>query len=71
MKAAIYAGVSLPVGRPRRVFDRARVAELRALGTSYRQIASKLGLGEGTVRRVLRAATGELEARQNPTAGIL
>ena len=65
------SGKNLPVGRPRRVFDRERVAELRAQGLSPRQIASRLGLGEGTVRRVLRVVAGELVARQNPAAGIV
>jgi putative DNA-invertase from lambdoid prophage Rac len=46
------SGKNLPVGRPRRIFDLERVAELRAQGLSYRQIASTLNLGEGTVRRV-------------------
>jgi putative DNA-invertase from lambdoid prophage Rac len=65
------SGKNLPVGRPRRVFDRQGVVELRAQGLSPRQIASKVGLGEGTVRRVLRAFTGSTEPRQNPSAGIL
>src|SRR5215813_15268678 len=42
----------LPVGRPRRIFARERVPELRAQGYSYRHIAKQLGIGEGTVRRV-------------------
>jgi putative DNA-invertase from lambdoid prophage Rac len=47
------SGKDLPVGRPKRVFARQRVFELRAQGVSYRQIARRLGIGEGTVRRVL------------------
>lgn len=43
------SGKNLPVGRPRRVFDRQRVIELRSQGLSPRKIASSLGLGEGTV----------------------
>jgi hypothetical protein len=31
-----------------------RAAELRAQGLSYRLIASRLGVGEGTIRRVLQ-----------------
>jgi DNA invertase Pin-like site-specific DNA recombinase len=65
------SGKNLPVGRPRRVFDRQRVAALRAQGLSYRQIAGKLSLGEGTVRRVLGANSGSAEPRQNPTVEIL
>ena len=49
------SGKDLPVGRPKRIFARQRVFELRAEGHSYRQIASRLGIGEGTVRRVLRS----------------
>jgi DNA invertase Pin-like site-specific DNA recombinase len=48
------SGKNLPVGRPRRTFDRYQVLNLRARGLSYRQIARQLGIGEGTVRRVLQ-----------------
>jgi putative DNA-invertase from lambdoid prophage Rac len=51
------SGKDLPVGRPRRVFARQRVFELRTTGLSYRQVARQLGIGEGTVRRVLAATT--------------
>jgi DNA invertase Pin-like site-specific DNA recombinase len=44
-------GKDLP-GRPKKVFARERVPELRAKGYSYRQIARQLKIGEGTVRRV-------------------
>jgi putative DNA-invertase from lambdoid prophage Rac len=47
------SGKDLPVGRPRRRFDRQQVCHLRARGLSYRRIARQLGIGEGTVRRVL------------------
>jgi DNA invertase Pin-like site-specific DNA recombinase len=40
------------IGRPRLVFDRARVIELRASGQSWRQIAAALSVGVATVRRV-------------------
>jgi hypothetical protein len=33
------------------VFQRSQVLELRAAGQSWRQIASTLGVGVGTVRR--------------------
>ena len=65
------SGKDLPPGRPKRVFDRQRVAELRSQGHSYRQIATALDLGEGTVRRVLRAKPVATAPRQNHTAGIL
>jgi DNA invertase Pin-like site-specific DNA recombinase len=47
------SGKDLPVGRPRRVFARQKVFELRTTGLSYRQIARQLKIGEGTVRRLL------------------
>jgi putative DNA-invertase from lambdoid prophage Rac len=37
------SGKNLPVGRPKRVFDRQKVVELRMQGLNLRQIASKLG----------------------------
>ena len=50
------SGKNLPVGRPKRVFDRQTVIQLRIQGLSPRKIASGLGLGEGTVRRVVKEA---------------
>jgi DNA invertase Pin-like site-specific DNA recombinase len=47
------SGKDLPVGRPKRIFARQEVLELRGRGLSYRQIARQIGIGEGTVRRVL------------------
>jgi DNA invertase Pin-like site-specific DNA recombinase len=40
------------IGRPKAVFDRAKVGELRDAGESWRDIADLLGVGVGTVRRV-------------------
>ena len=40
------------LGRPRVAVDAARIAALRALGQPWTAIAGKLGVGEGTVRRV-------------------
>lgn len=47
------SGKDLPVGRPRRIFARQEVLDLRGRGLSYRQIARQMRIGEGTVRRVL------------------
>jgi DNA invertase Pin-like site-specific DNA recombinase len=47
------SGKDLPVGRPKRIFARQEVLELRGRGLSYRQIARVMRIGEGTVRRVL------------------
>jgi transposase len=38
-------------GRPERNVDAGHVAELRAQGLSWRQIAKRLGVGYGTARR--------------------
>ena len=54
------------VGRPRRVFRRDEVAVLKARGLSIRQIARELGVGIGTVRRVLQTGTGATLVYQNP-----
>ncbi len=40
------------IGRPRAVFDRSRVVELRAAGQSWRQIAAILSVSVASVRRV-------------------
>src|SRR5262249_36355978 len=43
------------IGRPRAVFRRDQVADLRAQGLSWRQVADQLGVGVGTVRRAFQA----------------
>jgi hypothetical protein len=48
------SGKNLPVSRPKRIFNRERVFELRRQGASIRVIAKQLGVGVGTVARVLR-----------------
>ena len=60
-----------PIGRPKAVFRHDQVLQLRAEGLSGREIARKLGLGEGTVRRVLAAPARPTEVRQNSLAEIL
>jgi DNA invertase Pin-like site-specific DNA recombinase len=42
-----------PIGRPRAVFNRARAAEMRIAGASWRAIAAELGVGVGTARRAV------------------
>ncbi len=61
------------VGRPKAVFRRDQVAALRSQGLSWRRVARSLGVGEGTVRRVLaQAAPAEPPtACQNPLAETL
>lgn len=60
-----------PIGRPRVIFPRDQVAELRHQGTSLRQIARQLGVSYGTIRRILQPVSGPPEVSQNPVAGIL
>jgi DNA invertase Pin-like site-specific DNA recombinase len=48
------SGRNLAPHRPKRIFDRNQVAELRRQGLSLRQISRKLGLGLGTVTRTLQ-----------------
>jgi putative DNA-invertase from lambdoid prophage Rac len=50
------SGKNLPIGRPKRIFDREQVLRLRSEGLSLRQIASTLGIGLGTVQRTLGAS---------------
>src|ERR1019366_2259290 len=47
------SGKDLPVGRPKRVFDRLKMRELRAAGKSTRSIAKALHISETGVRRAL------------------
>lgn len=49
------SGKNLAPHWPKRIFDRDRVASLRAQGLSFRQIAAKLGIGVGTAARTLQA----------------
>ena len=48
------SGKNLPPHRPKKIFDRDDVIELRRQGLSIRQIARRLGLGLGTVVRTLQ-----------------
>lgn len=56
------------IGRPKAVFNRARVEKLRAEGQSWRQIARTLGVGLGTVRRAYGSMQPALAVCQNPAA---
>jgi DNA invertase Pin-like site-specific DNA recombinase len=46
-----------PVGRPRAIFRRDQVMELRDQGKSWRQIAAECHAGVTTVRRACRSVT--------------
>ncbi len=52
------SGKNLPPHRPRKVFDRRKVLELRRQGMSLRQIAKVMGIGLGTVTRALTKRAG-------------
>jgi putative DNA-invertase from lambdoid prophage Rac len=51
------SGKNLPIGRPKRIFNRECVIELRGKGASIRAIAKQLGVGLGTVTRTLLERT--------------
>jgi DNA invertase Pin-like site-specific DNA recombinase len=48
------------IGRPKVALDRSQIARLRAQGLSWLAIAEKLGVGEGTVRRMALASAKTL-----------
>jgi len=48
------SGRDLPPHRPKKIFNRDSVVELRARGFSLRKIAERLGIGLGTVVRSLQ-----------------
>jgi DNA invertase Pin-like site-specific DNA recombinase len=50
-----HSGMNLAVGRPRKVFDRERVLELRDEGLSMRAIARRLKVSIGTVHGLVSA----------------
>jgi len=56
-----------PVGRPKAIFRRDQVVELRQRGLSWNQIARELGVSATTVRRAFEAGGASPEPCQNPT----
>jgi putative DNA-invertase from lambdoid prophage Rac len=54
------SGRNMPPHRPRKIFNREQVMELRRQGLSIRQIARRLGLGLGTVVRTLQECSKSL-----------
>jgi DNA invertase Pin-like site-specific DNA recombinase len=51
------------VGRPRLVLDGSQITRLRSQGLSWLTIGKRLGVGEGTVRRVMSASAKTLASR--------
>lgn len=60
-----------PIGRPRKVFRRDVVLELRRRGLSWRQIALETGVSTGSVRRAYRTLADASQGCQNPGEGDL
>ncbi len=60
-----------PVGRPKTVFRRDQVAELRQQGLSLRAIARKTGVSFGMVRRALKHPAVAPAEIQNPAVEAL
>jgi DNA invertase Pin-like site-specific DNA recombinase len=58
------------IGRPRVVFDRVRVVELRDAGRSWRQIAAELSVSVATVRRVYEQGVPKPFARETAMAEL-
>jgi DNA invertase Pin-like site-specific DNA recombinase len=59
------------VGRPRTVFDRARVVELRAAGRSWRETAAALAVSVRTVRRVYAQGVAKPSSRETGIGGAM
>jgi DNA invertase Pin-like site-specific DNA recombinase len=55
-----------PIGRPKVIFRRDQAVELRQQGFSLREIARRLHVSFGTIRRVLQQPAAAPEASQNP-----
>lgn len=51
------------VGRPRLVLDGSQITRLRSQGLSWLTIGKRLGVGEGTVRRIALASAKTLASR--------
>ena len=60
-----------PIGRPRAVFRHDQVLQLHGEGLSGREIARRLGVGEGTERRASNEPGRLREVRQNSSADTL
>jgi len=49
------SGKNLPIGRPKRIFNREEAVEMHRNGASIRQIAAELGVSLGSVTRTLQS----------------
>lgn len=57
-----------PIGRPRKIFDRGLVLELREQGLSFKRISDELGVGVGTIVRTLQDHERRTAAFRKATA---
>jgi len=64
------SGKNLAPHRPKKIFDRDKVAQLRTQGLSVRQIAKKLGIGVGTASRTLQERSKTTNDCQDADAWI-
>jgi len=51
-----HSGKDLAMGRPERIFDRAKALKLRKAGKSIREISRALNVGKGTIERLLKVS---------------
>ncbi len=59
------------IGRPKVVFARDRVLDLRRQGLSWREIGSRLGVSSGSARRAFQTSSDEPQPCQNLTSEVL
>lgn len=55
-KRCSRSGKNLAPHRPRRIFDRTKALDLRAAGKSLREISKQLGVGLGTIARLVECS---------------
>ena len=63
------SGKNLAIGRPKAIFDRNKVIELRKAGNSVRQVARLLGISVGTVAGVQKTLSN-FEASDSTSSGV-
>jgi DNA invertase Pin-like site-specific DNA recombinase len=54
------------LGRPKKVLDTRRIAELRAKGVGWKRIAAELGVGVGTIHKASRSDAPLLDGSKTP-----
>jgi putative DNA-invertase from lambdoid prophage Rac len=69
-QARSRSGKNLAIGRPKRIFDRQRVAELRGQGLGWRLIGKQLGIGATTARRAYGSSAWGAPPFQTPALWV-